>query len=106
MDIIKEWRHPGQRKLEEEKLIELATLFHCSIILLEITSGRDYWLNLYKRKKEDFSLQQEHIALEEYGLIESVDEYVCNSKPTKLGYRVAYVIKKYGEIPPPWYPIL
>lgn len=105
LDAIKEWKNPGQRKEAEDKLMALANHFRSSIILLELTSSRYYWMKLYERKKEDFLFQQEHIELEEYGLIELVDEFVCNSRPTRLGYRVAYVIKKYGEIPPIWYPL-
>lgn len=106
IDIIKEWRHPGQRKLKEEELYNLAERFHRSIILLEMTSSRYWWYRLYERKREDISFQQDHIALEEYGLIEVPGGVVRDSKPTRLGYRVAYVIRHYGNIPPIWYPPL
>ena len=69
LDAIKEWKNPGQRKEAEDKLMALANHFRSSIILLELTSSRYFWMKLYERKKEDFLFRKNTLNLKNMVLL-------------------------------------
>lgn len=95
----------GHREKDDNRLIELSHVFRTCKPLLELSTGRYWWGKIYERKRDDAEFQYWILLLDETGLITIPNGVVKDSKLTRLGYRVAYVIFHYGGLPPIWYPV-
>lgn len=95
----------GQREKDNKRLIELSYKFRVCKPLLELSLGRYWWKMLYEHKRDDDEFQYWILLLEETGLITIPHGVVKDSRLTRLGHRVAYVIWHYGQLPPIWYPV-
>lgn len=104
-EFINEWRCPGQREKANKSLRELAKQFNGCILLIELSNGRYWWEKLYTRKHNNPIFQKWLLCLDYYNLVTIPNGIVKDTKLTRLGYRVAYMIQCHGEIPPIWYPI-
>ena len=105
VDTSKVLLRSKQRERDNDRLIELSHQFRVCKPLLELSMGSYWWEKIYEHKRDDDEFIYWILLLDETGLITIPNGVVKDSKLTRLGHRVAYVIFHYGELPPIWYPV-